>query len=78
MGKSVIFVAVYRYKVISTVVDKRSPLKKPDVYRYKVISTVVDIVRNFNVEPVYRYKVISTVVDLASMNCRAVRAIDIK
>ena len=43
MGKSVIFVAVYRYKVISTVVDKRSPLKKPDVYRYKVISTVVDI-----------------------------------
>ena len=34
---------VYRYKVISTVVDDdmdRSELKK--VYRYKVISTVVD------------------------------------
>ena len=33
---------VYRYKVISTVVDVYGQTKEKYVYRYKVISTVVD------------------------------------
>ena len=34
---------VYRYKVISTVVDRSAIVIAIVVYRYKVISTVVDL-----------------------------------
>ena len=39
---SLLSISVYRYKVISTVVDQHEALVYWQVYRYKVISTVVD------------------------------------